>query len=121
LGGSFHPRLDIGETPIVKKYREGKMKRTSRGVLKLPETVEREAIGDLVARFRLPHFVWLVLFRKSAGSRSVAGCSLVLGLAQVEFNSAQIWARNAAVAKVFKRPVLKHGPRSLTYVQVLRW
>jgi hypothetical protein len=48
LGGSFHPRLNIGETPIVKKYREGKMKRASRGVLKLPETVEREAIGDLL-------------------------------------------------------------------------
>jgi hypothetical protein len=49
LGGSFHPWLDTGETPIVKKYREGKMKRTSRGGLKLPETVEREWIGDLVA------------------------------------------------------------------------
>jgi hypothetical protein len=51
LGGSFHPWLDTGETPIVKKYREGKMKRTSRGGLKLPETVEREWIGDLVAMF----------------------------------------------------------------------
>jgi hypothetical protein len=49
LGGSFHPRLDIGKTPIVKKYREGKMKRTSEGGLKLPETVEREPIGDLFA------------------------------------------------------------------------
>jgi hypothetical protein len=50
LGGSFHLRLDTGETPIVKKYREGKMKRTSRGGLKLPETVEREWIGNLVAK-----------------------------------------------------------------------
>jgi hypothetical protein len=49
LGGSFHPWLNIGETPIAKKYREGKMKRSSRGRLKLPETVEREWIGDLVA------------------------------------------------------------------------
>jgi hypothetical protein len=33
LGGSFHLRLNIGEIPIAKKYREGKMKRASnRGV-----------------------------------------------------------------------------------------
>jgi hypothetical protein len=49
LGGSFHPWLNIGETPIAKKYREGKMKRTSRGGLKLPETVERESIENSVA------------------------------------------------------------------------
>ena len=54
LGGSFHPWLNIGETPIAKKYREGKMKRTSRGGLKLPETVERESIGDLVAITKVP-------------------------------------------------------------------
>ena len=54
LGGSFHPWLNIGEIPIAKKYREGKMKRTSRGVLKWPETVERESIGDLVAIVRVP-------------------------------------------------------------------
>jgi len=28
LGGSFLPRLNIGERPIANKYREGKMKRT---------------------------------------------------------------------------------------------
>lgn len=28
LGGKLRPRLNIGERPIVNKYREGKMKRT---------------------------------------------------------------------------------------------
>lgn len=31
--------------PIAKKYREGKMKRTLKKVLKVPETAEREPIG----------------------------------------------------------------------------
>jgi hypothetical protein len=64
LGGSFHPWLNNGETPIAKKYREGKMKRTSRGGLKLPENVERESIGDLVAIFKYSLSCW-VWFRKS--------------------------------------------------------
>ena len=58
-GGSFHPRLDIEKTPIVKKYREGKMKRTSKGGLKLPETVEREPIGDLFAMLKKLSGSWL--------------------------------------------------------------
>ena len=28
MGGKFHLKLNIGERPIVNKYREGKMKRT---------------------------------------------------------------------------------------------
>jgi len=32
----------MGVTPIAKKYREGKMKRTLKRELKLPEIVERE-------------------------------------------------------------------------------
>jgi hypothetical protein len=28
MGGKFHLKLNIGEKPIVHKYREGKMKRT---------------------------------------------------------------------------------------------
>ena len=47
LGGSLHPRLNIDETPIAKKYREGKMKSTSKGELKEPEIVGREAFGHL--------------------------------------------------------------------------
>ena len=34
LGGKFHPKLNIGGTPIVHKYREGKMQRTLKRELK---------------------------------------------------------------------------------------
>jgi hypothetical protein len=53
MGGSFHPRLNIGGTPIANKYREGKMKRTSTGVLKVPEIAEREAIVSYPATTRI--------------------------------------------------------------------
>jgi hypothetical protein len=46
IGGSFHLQLNIGGIPIANKYREGKMKRTSTGVLKLHETAEREASAN---------------------------------------------------------------------------
>jgi hypothetical protein len=47
LGGSLHPRLNTDEIPIAKKYREGKMKSTSKGELKEPEIVGREAFSHL--------------------------------------------------------------------------
>jgi hypothetical protein len=37
--------------PIVKKYREGKMKRTLKRELKLPETAEKEAVGTVTISF----------------------------------------------------------------------
>ena len=43
MGGKFHLKLNIGERPIANKYREGKMKRTLKRELKVPETAEREA------------------------------------------------------------------------------
>lgn len=43
VGGNFHPKLNIGGKPIVNKYREGKMKRTLKRELKVPEIAEREA------------------------------------------------------------------------------
>jgi hypothetical protein len=55
-----------------------------------------------------------------ARSKSVASIQLVLGFIQVVGYSAPFWMCDVAVAKILKRPVLKHGPRSLTYVQVLR-
>jgi hypothetical protein len=133
LGGSFHPRLNTGEKPIAKKYHEGKMKRPSKGGSKLPETVEREAIDDLVVSVSLvSRAVWSVrksdlsvfgssTTRKLAGSRSVTERLVWLSFLYQLSVSVLILARNAAIAKVFKRPVLKHGPRSLTYVQVIRW
>ena len=45
MGGKFHPRLNIYEKLIVNKYREGKMKRTLKRGLKVPEIAEREAFA----------------------------------------------------------------------------
>ena len=44
MGGKYHLKLNIGETPIANKYREGKMKRTLKRELKVLEIVKREAI-----------------------------------------------------------------------------
>ena len=44
MGGKFHLKLNNGERPIANKYREGKMKRTLKRELKVPEIVKREAI-----------------------------------------------------------------------------
>ena len=43
MGGKFHLKLNIGSRPIANKYREGKMKRTLKRELKVPEIAKREA------------------------------------------------------------------------------
>ena len=43
MGGNFLLKLNIGSRPIANKYREGKMKRTLKRELKVPEIAEREA------------------------------------------------------------------------------
>jgi len=43
MGDRFHPKLNIEEKPIAKKYCEGKVKRTLKRELKVLEIVEREA------------------------------------------------------------------------------
>ena len=43
MGGKFHLQLNIGSRPIVNKYHEGKMKRTLKRELKVPELAERKA------------------------------------------------------------------------------
>ena len=45
MGGKFHLQLNIGSRPIANKYHEGKMKRTLKRELKVPEIAEREANG----------------------------------------------------------------------------
>ena len=42
-GGKLHLRLNIYERPIAYKYREGKLKRTLKRGLKVPEIAGREA------------------------------------------------------------------------------
>ena len=45
VGGKFHLKLNNGLRPIANKYHEGKMKRTLKRELKVPEIAEREANG----------------------------------------------------------------------------
>ena len=49
LGGKFHLKLNMGSRPIANKYHEGKMKRTLKRELKVPEIAERKADGTSVA------------------------------------------------------------------------
>ena len=43
MGGDFLLKLNIDSRPIANKYREGKVKRTLKRELKVPETARREA------------------------------------------------------------------------------
>ncbi len=43
MGGKFHLKLNMGSRPIANKYREGKVKRTLKRELKVPEIAGREA------------------------------------------------------------------------------
>ena len=45
LGGKLHLKLNNGSRPIANKYHEGKVKRTLKRELKVPEIAEREANG----------------------------------------------------------------------------
>ena len=45
MGGKFHLKLNIGSRPIANKYHEGKVKRTLKRELKVPEIAEREPNG----------------------------------------------------------------------------
>ena len=53
VGGKFHLKLNMGSRPIANKYREGKVKRTLKRELKVPEIAGREAnrtsfLGEIV-------------------------------------------------------------------------
>ena len=49
MGGKFHLKLNIGSRPIANKYHEGKVKRTLKRELKVPELAERKADGTRCA------------------------------------------------------------------------
>ena len=54
MGGKFHLKLNMGSRPIANKYHEGKMKRTLKRELKVPELAETKAdgtslLGEIVA------------------------------------------------------------------------
>ena len=43
MGGISHLKLNINKRPIANKYREGKVKRTLKRELKVPEIAERKS------------------------------------------------------------------------------
>ena len=45
VGGKSHPKMNSGSKPIADKYHEGKMKRTLKRGLTVPETAERKVHG----------------------------------------------------------------------------
>ena len=57
VGGKFHLKLNMGSKPIANKYHEGKMKRTLKRELKVPELVEMKADGTSFA-LQDCHVLW---------------------------------------------------------------
>ena len=55
MGGKFHLKLNIGSRPIANKYHEGKVKRTLKRELKVPEIAEGEANGPSLSWRDLAH------------------------------------------------------------------
>ena len=49
-GGKFHLKLNMGSRPIANKYHEGKVKRTLKRELNVPEIVVNQAIGINVVK-----------------------------------------------------------------------
>jgi hypothetical protein len=50
MDGNFHPKLNMGSRSIAHKYREGKVKRTLKRELKVPEIAERQVFGTNCGR-----------------------------------------------------------------------
>ena len=69
MGGKFHLKLNIGERPIANKYCEGKMQRTLKRELKVPEIAVREAIVASVVRVHLGGAALVALLREPAQVR----------------------------------------------------
>ena len=53
MGGTLHPRLNINLRPIANKYCEGKVKRTLKRELKVPEIAKEEANAANSFMFRV--------------------------------------------------------------------
>ena len=71
MGGKFHLKLNIGSRPIANKYHEGKVKRTLKRELKVPEIAEREPNRTSPTWLRLSHAksdVWLLQRKRCSWS-----------------------------------------------------
>ena len=92
MGGKFHLKLNIGERPIANKYREGKMKRTLKRELKVPEIAKREALETSHAPSQSLSAP-LVIARNEQSCRVVPkGWLWVYDLAPVKIDSA-VWEK----------------------------
>ena len=156
MGGNFLLKLNIDSRPIAKKYREGKVKRTLKRELKVPEIAERKSEWNqfLLARLScsterggsclacqrrsglgencswigsITAVMWNLLLRLLPWLRrrlgvklpNLASCNTGLPVLLLVWSSAHM--PSACWLNGFIRPVLKHGPRSLTYVRVCGW
>ena len=72
FGGKFHRKLNISSSPIANKYHEGKVKRTLKRELKVPEIAEREANGTSVSWWDCCVLKWVC-----AALTQVVWCALI--------------------------------------------
>ena len=131
MGGKFHLKLNIGERPIANKYREGKMKSTLKRELNSTWNCWK---GNAWSQSRRRDSALLLLgalsgltgqhrFRaadKGEGKVAASGCVIA------PRRKRRPGPRNPAQClgcwrNGFKRPVLKHGPRSLHALRVFGW
>jgi hypothetical protein len=138
VGDKSHLKLNTGGAPIAQKYREGKMKRTLERELKVPEIAEREVeeMSHPVKRLGMvkPSIdLSVLLFACSRPTRFAMGSLWVfllsIGITSLcdtvplmvrEFILIAEFVSEIVDLADFFYPVLKHGPRSLTLVQVQR-
>ena len=69
MGGKFHLKLNIGSRTIANKYHEGKVKRTLKRELKVPEIAEREANGTSLRGVIVVCQCDCLLLQRKRGSR----------------------------------------------------
>ncbi|TKY45835.1 hypothetical protein E2542_SST30141 [Spatholobus suberectus] len=132
-GGKFRPRLNTGERPIANKYREGKMKRTLKRESRVLEIVGREAdggrrcvpVGCGTARAGLPidsghRPTRIAVVAQARAAEMLAETSSPRSWTAARADPACLGtcAPRASACGLPIRPVLKHGPRSLTCVRV---
>ena len=117
MGDKFHPKLNISRMPIANKYREGKMKRTLKRELKGPEIAEGEAVER---NFQLKIPLYHVQRTSSTVEVDVYYDLAVLACCALLRKNNKFSCRFVIVIGYvcFGWPVLKHGPRSLTYMRV---
>ena len=141
MGGKLLLRLNNYERPIANKYCEGKMKKRTLNKKKRvnrPETVEKEAIETLYSAASGRRGVRLSGLGNRKGSSQAGQVSSLLQVDRQDgLRSFHIPRRVRASASLcgrlsrarlrgfvrsckygFYRPVLKHGPRSLTCMRV---